>query len=273
MKSKRKSRVTAPAAPMGFISRVQLLSERVPSFAAYPFSIPAVRTLVDGLAPHPSVTFLAGENGSGKSTLLEAIAVAAGFNPEGGSMNFRFSLRASESDLHRCLRLTKTERRPRTGFFLRAESLFNVATNIEELDREPAPAPPIIDSYGGKSLHEQSHGETFLAVMRHRFGNEGLYVLDEPEAALSPTRQLGFLRRLHELVEAGSQFIIATHSPIVMAYPNAQLYWLSTEGIRPARLQEVDHFQITKRFLADPQNFLSTVLGNDEPDEEAPSTR
>jgi predicted ATPase len=271
MNVRRKDRVTAQETQKGFLSRVELPAERIPSFDIYPFCIPAVSMLVDGLTLHPNVTFFVGENGTGKSTLLEGIALAAGFNAEGGTMNFRFSTRSSESGLHRSLRLTKTERRPKTGFFLRAESLFNVATNIEEMDREPAPAPPVIASYGGKSLHEQSHGESFLAVMRYRFGDEGLYVLDEPEAALSPTRQLAFLRRMHDLVEAGSQFVVATHSPIVMAYPNAQLYWMSTEGMRPARFQDVDHFQITKRFLADPGSFLSTVLGDNKPREQAPA--
>src|SRR3712207_6225437 len=134
------------------------------------------------LALHPSVTFFVGENGSGKSTLIEAIAVAAGFNAEGGSTNFSFATRRSESPLHRALRLVRRARRPRTGFFLRAESYFNVATHIEELDREPAPAPRIIDSFGGRSLHEQSHGESFFTLLMHRFGAEGLYLLDEPEA-------------------------------------------------------------------------------------------
>src|SRR4051794_38248643 len=130
-----------------FLSWVQLLAQKVPSFGSYPFSIPAVAALKERLGLHAGATFFVGENGSGKSTLIEGIAVACGFNPEGGTTNFSFSTRRSESDLHRCLRVARTERRPRTGFFLRAESFFNVASNIEDLDREPAPAPPIIDSY------------------------------------------------------------------------------------------------------------------------------
>jgi predicted ATPase len=183
----------------GFISHVQLVIERVPLEAGFPFLLPAIRALHEKLVLDSRATILVGENGSGKSTLIEAIAVAAGFNAEGGTMNFRFASRPSESQLHRAIRIARTERRPRTGFFLRAESFFNVATHIEALDRQPALAPPIIDSYGGKSLHELSHGESFLALVRHRFGSDGLYILDEPEAALSPSRQLTLLSWLHEL--------------------------------------------------------------------------
>ncbi len=180
-----------------------------PSFEHYPFSLPAVRHL-DVLDLHPRVTFLIGENGCGKSTLLEAIAVAWGFNPEGGSKNFRFGTRPSHSELHKFIRLAKGIKRPRSGFFFRAESFFNVATEIEKLDSEPSLGPPIIDSYGGQSLHEQSHGESFLALMMNRFGREGLYLLDEPEAALSPQRQLAVISRIHDLVNDNSQFLIAT---------------------------------------------------------------
>jgi predicted ATPase len=162
----------------GFIHALRHERDAVPDFTSYPFSIPAVRGL-DTLELDPKVTFLIGENGAGKSTLIEAIAVAAGFNAEGGTRNFRFATRSSESDLHRHLRLVRTARRL-DGFFLRAESLFNVATQIDNLN--------IGDAYGGTSLHEQSHGESFLALANHRFGGNGLYLLDEPEAALSPQR-------------------------------------------------------------------------------------
>jgi predicted ATPase len=170
---------------------VRLVREGVPSFERSPFSIPAIREL-DELALDPKVTFLVGDNGTGKSTLVEAIAVTAGFNAEGGSKNFAFASRSSESELHRHIRIARGARRPRDGFFLRAESYFNVATEIERLDAEPGGAP-VIDSYGGLSLHEQSHGESFLALLRNRFGGDGLYILDEPEAALSPNRQLAML--------------------------------------------------------------------------------
>lgn len=181
----------------------------------YPFNLPAVRHL-DVLPFHPKVTFLVGENGAGKSTLIEALAVAWGFNAEGGSKNFNFTTRTSHSELHQFVRPVRSVRRARDGFFLRAESYFNVGTQIEELDKEPG-GPPIIDSFGGVSLHEQSHGESFFALLDNRLGGDGLYIFDEPEAALSPNRQLSFLARLHELVRKRSQFIIATHSPIILA--------------------------------------------------------
>src|SRR4026209_2463454 len=182
-----------------YVSRVSLQREKVESFDRYPFSLAAVRTL-DHLDLHPKLTFFIGENGSGKSTLLEAIAVAWGFNPEGGTRNFNFGTRVSHSELERYLRLSKGIPGPRDGFFLRAESFFNVATEIERLDTEPAAGPRVIDSYGGKTLHEQSHGESFMALLLNRFGGKGLYLLDEPEAALSLQRQLAVLSRIHDLV-------------------------------------------------------------------------
>src|SRR5690242_10705634 len=151
-----------------YVLEARLLRDKVPSFDSYPFSLAAIRHL-ERLELHPAVTFIVGENGSGKSTLLEAMATAWGFNPEGGTPNFNCNTRASHSPLYRCMRLVKSVKRARDGFFLRAESFFNVATEIEALDAEPAPAPPVIDSYGGVSLHEQSHGESFFALMTHRF--------------------------------------------------------------------------------------------------------
>ena len=186
-----------------YISSVALKREEVPSFDKYPFSLPAVRAL-DRLELHPAVTFFVGENGSGKSTFLEAVAVACGFNAEGGSRNFQFGTRASHSELHRHLKLARNFPKPRDGFFLRAESFFNVATEIEKLDAEPANAPKIAQGYGERPLHEQSHGESFLALLVNRFHGRGLYMLDEPEAALSPSRQLSVLTRIHDLVELNS---------------------------------------------------------------------
>ena len=227
--------------------------------SAYPFCIPAIRRL-NTLRFAPHVTYLIGENGSGKSTLLEAIAVALGFNPEGGTRNFRFSTRSSHSGLYDCLRLNRSFARPRDGFFLRAESYFNVATNIEELDEAEMVAPPVIGSYGGRSLHEQSHGESFLSLLLHRFGGQGLYILDEPEAALSPSRQMAALSRIHQLVGQSSQFIIATHSPILMAYPGALIYQLGEEGIAATAYRETEHYQITKAFINNTEGMLKELL-------------
>jgi predicted ATPase len=215
---------------------------------------------LDTLDLHPAVTFLVGENGSGKSTLMEALAVAWGFNAEGGTKNFRFGTRASHSVLHEYLRLVKGVQRARDGFFLRAESLFNLASEIEHLDEEPSFGPPIINSYGYRSLHEQSHGESFFAVMMHRFGGHGFYVLDEPEAALSPTRQLAMMSRIHQLVRKRSQFVIATHSPILMAYPNAWIYQIGSAGLDRVSLEETEHYIVAKRFLNDPQQQILRLL-------------
>ncbi len=245
-----------------FLLRIQLVRERIATPSAYPFSIPAI-TQVDGLALHPRVTYFVGENGSGKSTLLEGIAVAAGFNPEGGSMNFHFSTRSSESSLASALRLARSVRRPRTGFFLRAESFFNLATTIEQLDKEPSLGPPIIDSYGGRSLHEQSHGESFIALVLHRFGPQGLYILDEPEAALSPLRQMSMLRRMHDLVRQGCQFIVATHAPILLAYPEAWIYELDDSGLRRVSYDETSTVRVTRDFLGERERTLAELFSEE----------
>jgi len=242
-----------------YVSRITLQRDKVDSFNRYPFCLPAVRSF-DQIDLHSKVTYFVGENGSGKSTLLEAIAVALGFNAEGGSKNFRFGTRRSHSELHEYLRVTKGFRRPRDGFFLRAESFFNLATEIENLDAEPSFSPPVISYYGNRSLHEQSHGESFLALMTERFGGQGLYILDEPEAALSPQRQLAVLSRIHDLVLDDSQFIIATHSPILMAYPDACIYQCSKDGISQIAYEETEHFQVTRDFLSNPDRSLRVLL-------------
>jgi predicted ATPase len=242
-----------------YVRAIKLRRDKIESYDPYPFSLPVVRDL-DTLDLHPAVTFLVGENGSGKSTLMEALAVAWGFNAEGGTKNFRFGTRASHSVLHEYLRLVKGVKRPRDGFFLRAESLFNLATDIEHLDEEPSFGPPIINSYGFRSLHEQSHGESFFAVMMHRFGGHGFYVLDEPEAALSPSRQLAMISRIHQLVRTRSQFVIATHSPILMAYPNAWIYQIGVGGLERVSLEETEHYVVAKRFLNDPHQQIARLL-------------
>ena len=247
--------------PSAFLLRLQLVRERIANPDGYPFSIAAIAA-ADGLSLHPQVTYFVGENGSGKSTLLEAIAVGAGFNPEGGSMNFRFSTRSSESSLAGALRLVRSVRRPRTGFFLRAESFFNLATAIEHLDQEPGGAS-IIGSYGGRSLHEQSHGESFLALALHRFGPQGLYVLDEPEAALSPLRQMSMLRRMRDLVQQGCQFIVATHAPILLAYPGAWIYELDERGIRRVDYDDTATVRVTREFLGDRDATLEELFLDD----------
>lgn len=233
-----------------YIAEIGLKREEVESFDRYPFSLAAVRPL-EKLELHPAVTFFVGENGSGKSTLLEAIAVASGFNAEGGSKNFRFGTRESHSELYRFLRISKGLSRPEDGFFFRAESFFNVATEVENLG---------VSGYGNHSLHEQSHGESFLALMLNRFHGRGLYLLDEPEAALSPQRQLAILTRIHDLVGEKSQFIIATHSPILMAYPNAIIYEFSQDGIKQVAYEATEHYRVTKNFLANPERTMRLLF-------------
>jgi predicted ATPase len=218
---------------------------------------------LDALELDPGVTVFVGENGSGKSTLIEAIAVAAGFNAEGGSMTMRFATRASHSDLDERLVLVRGARRPRTGYFLRAESFFNVATEIESLDEDEGPGfrpPKILDAYGGVSLHERSHGESFLALALNRFGPNGLYILDEPEAALSVRGCLALIARMHDLVAEGSQFVMATHSPLLMAYPGATIYVLDESGMTNAPYEETEQVQLTRAFLDAPERFLRHLL-------------
>lgn len=235
------------------------LSREIPA-GNYLRKLPVCRHLrqMDSLTFSRPVTFFVGENGVGKSTLIEALAISMGFNPEGGTINFHFSTADSHSDLYQYLTVAKGIRRPRDGFFLRAESFYNVASQIDELDK--ASPAPLLPSYGGVSLHQQSHGESFLALVEHRFGGNGLYILDEPEAALSPMRQLELLCYINRLVKDRSQFFISTHSPILMALPGAEVLELSAQGIRSVPYQETAHFQTAKNFLSQPERMLKILL-------------
>lgn len=223
---------------------------------SYVYDIPMIQAF-NSLSFNKPVTFLCGENGTGKSTLLEAIAIAYGFNPEGGSRNLMFSTCDTHSPLADNLRMVKGFEQAKDGFFLRAESFYNVATSIDENERERS---GLLRSYGGKSLHAQSHGESFFALMCNRFYGHGLYILDEPEAALSPNRQLSMLTLMHDLIKEGSQFIIATHSPILMAYPEADIYVCSDEGLTLTAYQDTDNYQVTNSFLQDPKRYLRFLL-------------
>jgi predicted ATPase len=237
---------------------------RVPSFDEYPFNLPVVREL-SSFDFHPKVTFFVGENGSGKSTLLEAIAVAYGLNPEGGSRSFQFATRESHSKLSRYLGLSKQAISPADAYFLRAETFYNVATELERLDADGENARPLMKSYGDKSLHEQSHGESFFSLFCNRFGGRGLYLLDEPEAALSPQRQLEFLALLHDYCEQGCQFVIATHSPIILAYPNAAIYVLDERGgLTLTPYTETEHYKVTRNFLANPARSLKELMREED---------
>ena len=221
--------------------------------ASYLNDIPAIKHLIQQgkLSFKKDVTFFVGENGTGKSTLIEAIAVAAGFNAEGGTANFHFSTRESHSELWEAIGLSKLGK-PKDGFFLRAESFYNIASYIDEVG--------VTSSYGGISLHDQSHGESFLALVQNRFSGNGLYILDEPEAALSPMHLLILMAEIHELVKNNSQFIIATHSPILMAFPGAEIFSFTEEGIRSVAYEDTEHYQVTKAFLDNPKRMLKNLL-------------
>lgn len=238
-----------------FVSAVELPSQAGAPRDGYPWDLPVVRALAGRpLELHPSLTYLVGENGSGKSTLLEAIAVAAGMNPEGGSSSYDFGTRDSHSVLGSSLRLHRGARRPRTDFFLRAESLFTSATYLEQLPEDP------LKAYGGRSLHEQSHGESFLAILLHRFGGDGLYILDEPEAALSTQNCLTFLARVHQLIEDGSQLIVATHSPLILGYPAALIYECDDHGFQEIAYEDAEPVRLTRSFLEARERFLRDLL-------------
>lgn len=246
-----------------YLIDIALKKDRIPSFEAYPFNLPVIRNL-ETLEFHPKVTYFIGENGSGKSTLLEAIAVALGFNPEGGSKHLHFGTQNTHSELHQFLRVARGARAPRDGYFLRAESFYNVATELDRLDHDPdnsnSTTPPLLKAYGGHSLHAQSHGESFLTLLTQRFSGNGLYILDEPEAALSPQRQLSVLALMHNLIGMRSQFLIATHSPILMAYPDSLIYRFGADGLEQVRYEETEHYQITREFLQHRERMLRVLF-------------
>lgn len=242
-----------------YVNQVRLKRDSVLDFGKYPYSIATIKALTE-LEFDNTVTFFVGENGTGKSTLLEAIAVALGFNAEGGSRNFNFHTYDSHSKLSDYLVLSKGVRLPKDGYFLRAESYYNVATNIEELDSAPSFSPLIKDSYGGKNLHECSHGESFFALLQNRLGGNGIYLFDEPEAALSPQRQLAMICKIGELVKGRSQLIIATHSPILLAFPNSTIYSFDGGKINKISYEDTEHFQITKNFLNNHKGMIKMLL-------------
>ncbi|MDQ0232387.1 AAA family ATPase [Metabacillus malikii] len=240
-----------------FLKKITLLREEIQSTNRYPFSIPAIRTL-DEINLQSNVTFFVGENGSGKSTLLEAIADKCEFHTAGGGRNNLYDVYAADSVLGSYIRLSWLPK-VTNGFFLRAESFYHFATHIDEVDESG------FKDYGGKSLHEQSHGESFLSLFLHRFKGKAIYLLDEPEAALSPTRQLTFLRIIHDLASHGNaQFIIATHSPILLGYPYADILSFDGEKIEKIDYEMTEHYQITSYFMQHRERFLEELLKEEE---------
>ncbi len=238
----------------------------------YPFTVPAIQSLTTLHLSPSRLTFFTGENGSGKSTLLEAIALNYGLSLEGGNRNFAFDADLPQGDtypLARALRLSFRPVRTGEGFFFRAETLWNLATTIDERDRDSAGGGRIIDSFGGRSLHTRSHGETFMTVLDHKFRRSGLFLLDEPEAALSPQRQLSFLILLHQTLRdyPDAQFLISSHSPILLGAPNAQILSFDGDAIHPIAYEDTPAFQITRRFLNSPETMLHHLLTDDTDDE------
>ena len=236
-----------------FISAVEL-PELVSS--DYPYTIPAVR-MIDSVTFTSPVTFFVGENGSGKSTIIEAIAVAAGFNAEGGKKSYAFSTQNTTSELADTITLVRGIHRERSGFFLRAESFYTTANYAESGTYGPS-GDPLPLYFDGKRIHQQSHGEAFMSIIRDF--DTGLFIFDEPESALSPQRQLELIVLMKELVKRGAQLIIATHSPILLAFPGAVIYQLSEDGIDKTTYEDVGHVKLTRDFLNAPEQFLRRLL-------------
>ncbi len=241
------------------LEKIKINFNPITDFKRYPFSVPIIKNLTEIEFP-TQVTFFVGENGSGKSTLLEALAAKVGFGPEGGSKHIYFKT-SEEKTYNAAQELAEHftlswRQKPKNGYFFRAESFFNVANHIDYIAKEgggeKAYAP-----YGGASLHEQSHGESFLAFFRNRLGNEGFFIFDEPEAALSPQRQLALMAIIHDLCKNdNSQFIIATHSPLLLAYPEAVIYSCDAETLKSVTYTDTEQYNITKSFLDNPTRYL-----------------
>ncbi len=243
-----------------FLREVQIKWPDIENTQAYPFNLPSI-SHVDKVSFFKPVTYIIGENGAGKSTLIEAIAIAMGLNPEGGTKSSQFSTHQNHSILHKYLRTVKGARRPEQWYFLRAESFYNLATYMEDIQMTASAG------YGTQSLHKASHGESFMALLHNKLhGRRGFYIFDEPEAALSPNRQLSALAEIHRLVENGSQLIITTHSPILLAYPNATIFQLTDSGLHEISYEDTEHFKITRDFLTRRESMLETLLNLDEED-------
>ena len=244
------------------LASLTLLRDRIPSPPAYPFTVPIIQSLDTLEFSKNRLTFFTGENGSGKSTLLEAIALSYGLSLDGGNRNFAFDPDLPKDDtypLARALKLSFRPARTGEGFFFRAETMFNLATRIDELD--------LTQGYGGISLHARSHGETFFTVLDHKFRRSGLFLLDEPEAALSPQRQLAFLILIQQTLRdyADAQFIVSTHSPILLGYPGAQIVSFDDPALPTIPFEQTQPNIITRRFLNDRERFLRELFEDPQP--------
>lgn len=224
-----------------FIRKIEFRRDKIDNFSIYPFNIELIKNFKELTLDSP-VTFFIGENGIGKSTFIEALAIACGLNPEGGTQNFMFSTRETHSCLHEYIEIPTFQRKCQTKFFLRAESFYNVASEIDKIG---------VSGYGKNSLHSCSHGESFLQLIQNRFTENGLYILDEPEAALSPIRQMTLLCLIDELVHQGSQFIIATHSPILISYIKGKILDLNN-NFKEIKYEDTEIYQVYKMYLDNP---------------------
>lgn len=236
-----------------YLKTIKYLRQNIEDFSQYPFNIECLSNFKELELPS-NVTFFVGENGSGKSTLLEAIADICGFNTAGGGKQNTYEVHEAESALGDYIRLSWI-RKVSKGFFLRAETFYQFASYIDLLENHPNKYA----MYGGKSLHHQSHGESFLSLFNNAFGEKAIYLLDEPESALSPTRQLSLIKIMKDL-ENDAQFIIATHSPILLGFPNAMIYNFDDGEIAPIRYEETIHYILTKRFLNAPERVIEELF-------------
>lgn len=239
---------------MPYVRSVQIKSFEHIDWSIYPYNIPTVNDL-EKIEFHPKVTFFVGDNGSGKSTILEGLALALGFSEEGGTRNVLLNSASSASCLHESLRVIKSFKKPKDYYFLRAESFYNVGTYMNQLN--------YLVAYGG-NIHERSHGEAFIKVLTSKLKGQGLYLMDEPEAALSPSMQMMALSAIHRLCEDQSQCIIATHSPILLAYPHSKIYQFTDNGIKLVAYEDTDHYRITKDFLNCYQKRVEQLLSDED---------